>query len=86
MAEYKVYFRSSVEKDLKTIFKKDLKKILDKIELLKSEPRPEGCEKLAGQERYRIRQGNYRILYAIQDNELIILIVKVGHRKDVYRA
>ena len=57
MAEYKVYFRESVEKDIRVIPKKDLRKILQRIELLASEPRPLGCEKLTGQERYRIRQG-----------------------------
>jgi len=48
-------------------------------------PRPPGCEKLTGQERYRIRQGNYRIIYSIQDLELTIWVVKVGHRRDIYR-
>lgn len=86
MVEYNIYFRASVEKDFKIIPKKDLQKILAKIESLKNEPRPKGCEKFVGQERYRIRQGRYRILYSIQDNELIVLLVKVGHGKDIYRA
>ncbi len=85
MAKYKVYFRASVEKDLKTIPKKDTKKILHRITLLTEEPRPTGCEKLTGRERYRLRQGNYRIVYSIQDNELTVWIVKIGHRKDIYR-
>lgn len=85
MAEYKVYFRKSVEKDFRAIPKKDVKTILQRIELLIKEPRPSGCEKLTGQERYRLRQGRYRISYSIQDNKLSVLIVKVGHRKDVYR-
>ncbi|MBI2829905.1 MAG: type II toxin-antitoxin system RelE/ParE family toxin [Chloroflexi bacterium] len=85
MAEYRVYFRESVRKDFRAIPKGDLKRILHRIELLAGEPRPLGCEKLTGQERYRIRQGRYRILYSIQDNELSIWITKVGHRKDVYR-
>ena len=85
MAEYKIYFRESVEKDFRTIPQKDIKKILQRIELLTKEPRPHGCEKLTGQERYRLRQGRYRILYSIQDNELSIWIVKVGHRQDIYR-
>ena len=85
MAGYKIYFRESVEKDFKTIPKNDLKKILRRIEFLAEEPRPQGCEKLTGQERYRIRQGRYRIVYSIQDNELTICIVAVGHRKDIYR-
>jgi mRNA interferase RelE/StbE len=85
MAGYKVYFRESVEKDLHTIPKKDLKRILRRIGMLRDNPRPPGCEKLTGQERYRVRQGQYRIAYSIQDDELTVWIVKVGHRKDVYR-
>ena len=85
MAEYKIYFRESVEKDFKVIPKKDVKKILQRIELLATEPRPLGCEKLTDQERYRIRQGRYRIVYSIQDNEFTVWIVKVAHRKDIYR-
>jgi len=85
MAEYRVYFRESVEKDLIAIPKSDLKKILQRIKKLSENPRPSGCEKLTGQERYRVRQGRYRIVYSIQDRELTVWIVKVGHRKDIYR-
>ena len=85
MAEYKIYFKESVEKDIRSIPKKDLKKILLRIEALAKDPRPPGHEKLTGQEKYRIRQGTYRIIYSIQDNKLTIWVVKVGHRKDVYR-
>ncbi|MDD4859186.1 MAG: type II toxin-antitoxin system RelE/ParE family toxin [Dehalococcoidales bacterium] len=85
MAEYRVYFRESVAKDFRGIPKADARKILSCIELLSVEPRPAGCEKLTGQERYRIRQGRYRILYSIQDKELTVWIVKVGQRKEVYR-
>ncbi len=85
MAEYKIFFKNSVEKDFKVIPKKDLKKILDRIETLAENPRPPGCEKLTGQQRYRLRQGRYRILYSIQDDELTVWVVKVGHRKDIYR-
>ena len=85
MAAYKVHFKASVEKDFATIPKKDLKKILKRIEGLVENPRPPGCEKLTGQERYRLRQGRYRIVYSIQDDELTVWIVKVGHREDIYR-
>ena len=85
MAAYKILFKRSVEKDFKTIPKKDLMRILDRIEKLAVDPRPSGSEKLTGQERYRVRQGLYRIVYSIQDSELTIWIVKVVHRKDVYR-
>ena len=85
MGEYKILFKESVEKDLRSIPKKDLKKILMRIKALAKEPRPQGHEKLTGQEKYRIRQGVYRIIYSIQDQELTVWVVKVGHRKNVYR-
>jgi mRNA interferase RelE/StbE len=85
MAAYRVLFRKSVQKDLRAIPKRDLRRTLDRIAALATDPRPPGCEKLSGQERYRIRQGRYRIIYGIQDDELIVWVVKVGHRKDVYR-
>ena len=85
MEEYKIFFKKSVEKDFKKIPKKYLLKILEKIEDLKDNPRPDGCEKLTGYELYRIRQGIYRIVYSIQDNELTIWVVKVGHRKEIYK-
>ena len=85
MDAYKIFFKRSVEKDFGSIPKKVLKRILDRIKVLADDPRPTGCEKLTGQERYRVRQGKYRIVYSIQDNELTIWVVKVGHRKDVYR-
>jgi len=85
MAEYKVYFKESVAKDFGAIPRTDLQKILRRIEALAEDPRPQGHEKLPGQQRYRIRQGRYRILYSIQDKELTVWVVKVGHRKEVYR-
>jgi mRNA interferase RelE/StbE len=85
MAAYKVFFKKSVWKDLESILKNDLTKILKRIKMLGDDPRPSGCEKLTGQERYRLRQGKYRILYSIQDDELTVWVVKIGHRKDVYR-
>ena len=85
MAPYKVFFKKSVEKDFKGIPKKTLKKILEKIGKLQEEPRPVGNEKLSSQEKYRIRQGTYRIVYSVQDNELTVWVVKVGHRKEIYK-
>ena len=85
MAEYKIYFKKSVWKDLESIPKNDLKKIMKVVESLGNDPRPSGCRKLSGQERYRLRQGRYRIIYSVQDDELTVWVVKVGHRKDVYR-
>ena len=85
MAGFELFFKESVWKDLKKIPKSDLKKILSRVEELGNNPRPTGCEKLTGLELYRIRQGNYRIVYSIQDDELTIWVIKVGHRKDIYR-
>jgi mRNA interferase RelE/StbE len=85
MAAYKIFFKKSVEKDFKNIPKKDLAKILERIEALTKDPRPPECEKLTGQQRYRLRKGRYRILYSIQDDELTVWVVKIGHRKDIYR-
>ena len=85
MAQYKIFFKKSVEKDLKIIPKRDLSKILEKIESFHVDPRPVGSEKLTGQERYRIRQGSYRIVYSIQDYELTVWVVKVGHRRYIYK-
>ena len=85
MAAYKIFFKKSVEKDFKAILKNELRKIIKRIEGLADDPRAQGGEKLTGQERYRIRQGRYRIVYSIHDNELTVWVVKVGHRKDIYR-
>jgi mRNA interferase RelE/StbE len=85
MAGYEILFKESVWKELKKIPKGDLKKILTRIEGLGTDPRPPGAEKLTAHELYRIRQGNYRIVYSIQDKALTIWIIKVGHRKEVYR-
>jgi mRNA interferase RelE/StbE len=86
MGVYSIYFKKSVEKDLNRVDKNDLKKIIAGIAALADNPRPPGCEKLTGLERYRIRQGRYRIFYSIQDFELTIWVVKVAQRKEVYKA
>jgi mRNA interferase RelE/StbE len=85
MAGYRVFFKRSVAKDFTGIPKEDVKRILNRIKMLEEDPRPPGCEKLTGQERYRLRQGPYRIVYSIQDDQLTVWVVKVGHRKDIYR-
>ena len=85
MAGYKIFFRKSVWKDFESIPKKELKRILEKIKSLSENPRPSGSQKLNAQERFRFRQGRYRIIYSIQDEELTVWIVKVGLRKGVYR-
>ena len=85
MAGYRIFFKRSVETDFGSIPKKDVKRILDRIKTLEDNPRPPGCEKLTGQERYRLRQRRYRIVYSIQEDELTIWVVKIGHRKNIYR-
>ncbi|MFP4251205.1 MAG: type II toxin-antitoxin system RelE family toxin [Guyparkeria sp.] len=85
MASFRLRFRKSVRRDLRPIPVRDVRRILKRIEALADDPRPVGSEKLSGQERYRVRQGNYRILYEIVDDELVVTVVKVGHRRHVYR-
>jgi len=84
MASYEVVFKKSVAKDLRSIPKKDVARILKRIEALRDDPRGGGCVKLSAQERYRVRQGVYRIVYEIRENELIVMVVKVDHRSAVY--
>ena len=86
MESYKLSFKKSITKDLRNIPNQDVKRILTKINLLCKNPRQEGSIKLSGKEQYRIRQGVYRIVYEIQDKELIILVVKVAHRSEVYKS
>lgn len=85
MATYSIFFISPVEKDCTAIPKTDLRRIFQRIEMLSKNPRPPDCEKLTGQNRYRIRQGRYRIVYSIEDQAVTVIIVKIAHRKDVYR-
>jgi len=86
MASYSLQVRKSVAKDLRSIPHKDVVKILKRIELLAIDPRPAGSEKLSAQSKYRIRQGVYRIIYEIKDSELVVLIVKAGHRRNIYES
>lgn len=86
MARYEILLRQSVlKKDLLKLPKGDVQKIMEAIRSLSDIPRPPGIQKLSGQERYRIRQGDYRIIFSIQDAERTIWIVKIGHRRDVYK-
>jgi mRNA interferase RelE/StbE len=74
-----------VAKDLRPIPNQDVRRILDRIDQLAENPRPPGAERLTGDEKYRIRQGRYRILYTIADEIVTVTVVRVGHRRDVYR-
>jgi mRNA interferase RelE/StbE len=85
MARYELVVRPSVARDLRGIPRADVRRILARLEALRENPRPPGVDKLSGQERYRVRQGNYRVLYTVADAVRTVEIVKVGHRRDVYR-
>ena len=85
MARYEIRFRASVGKDLAPVPKRDVQRIVAAIAALADDPRPPQSRKLSGSEKYRIRCGVYRVLYEIQDEVLVVCVVKVAHRKDAYR-
>ena len=84
-APYKIRIKRSAENELRRLPKADLARIIRRIERLAEDPRSHGCEKLFGGDCYRVRQGDYRILYAINDDERTIEVYKIGHRPEVYR-
>ena len=85
MASYSVLVKRSAAKELEALPLKDRRRVARRIQGLAAEPRPAGCEKLSGQEKFRLRQGDYRNLYAVNDTEMTVTVVKLGHRRDVYR-
>lgn len=87
MESYKIEIKPSASKELELAgSKNDRKRIVSRINRLADDPRPIGCEKLAGREdKYRIRQGNYRIVYSINDQQRLVVVTKIGHRREVYR-
>jgi mRNA interferase RelE/StbE len=86
VARYRILIKESAAREIEEISSSgDRRRIVDRITALAEDPRPRGCEKLSGREKYRIRQGPYRILYSVHDDLLIIHVVKVAHRRDVYR-
>ncbi|MEW6032589.1 MAG: type II toxin-antitoxin system RelE/ParE family toxin [Bacillota bacterium] len=85
MASYRIEVRLSAVKEFEAIPKKDLARVTARIQTLTDNPRPPGCEKLSGQQRYRLRQADYRILYEVDDSRQSVTVVKVGHRHEVYR-
>jgi len=86
VASYSLEIKRSAAKELAQLPPKDRGRIVARIQALADDARPVGAEKLSGQERYRVRQGDYRILYEIEDQVLRIMVVKIGHRRDVYRT
>ncbi|MCG2722578.1 MAG: type II toxin-antitoxin system RelE/ParE family toxin [Thermodesulfovibrionales bacterium] len=85
MAKYNILIKPSAVKEIENIPRKYRLRIIQKIQGLATNPQPQGCEKLTGENRYRIRHGVYRIVYSVSDRELHIIVVKVGHRRDVYK-
>jgi len=86
VARYRLLIKPSAVKEIEAIpLKRDRQRVVERISKLAEDPSPSGSEKISGQEKYRVRQGRYRILYAIEDQDLLVQVVKVGHRKDVYR-
>ena len=85
MASYRLLIKPSAAEEVEGLPKPERRRIIAKISSLSRDPRPPGCEKLSGHDQYRLRQGNYRILYGIEDRDRVVVVVKVGHRRDVYR-
>ena len=85
MEKYRLLIKKSAADELGRIPKKELRRIVERIQGLGEDPRPHGCEKLSAQERYRVRQGDYRVVYSIDDAERIVEIIKIGQRAEIYR-
>jgi len=85
VAKYNILIKPSAVKEIENIPRKNRLRIIQKIQELTNNPRPQRCEKLTGENKYRIRHGVYRIVYSVFDRELHIIVVKVGHRREVYK-
>ncbi len=85
MARYSLFLKRSAAKELQAVPASDCRRLIARIRALAGDPRPPGVEKLSGAEKYRARQGDYRILYSIDDAKRTVIVVKIGHRRDVFR-
>ncbi len=85
MASYKIEIKKSAAKEIENLPSTILKRVISHIQELSDDPRPSGCKKLSGDEKYRLRVGDYRILYEIEDDIVTVYVVKVAHRKELYR-
>ena len=85
MASYRLLIKPSAAKELEGLPRKDRSRVVARMQGLSDQPRPPGCEKLTGHDLFRVRQGKYRILYEVQDHDLVVIVFKIGHRRDVYR-
>jgi len=86
VASYRLLIKPSAARELEGIPKKDRQRLVTRLRSLTTDPRPSGCEKLSGEDLFRIRQGKYRVLYSVGDEELVILVIRIGHRREVYRS
>jgi len=82
---YRLLIKSSAAKELEAVHKKDRRRIVRRIEGLAVDPRPSGCEKLSGEDKYRVRQGDYRVIYLVSDERHEVTVFKIGHRSEIYR-
>ena len=85
MASYRLLIKPSAAKELEAVPKRDRRRVVVRIQSLRTDPRPPGSEKLSGHDLYRVRQGNYRVLYSVDDTDETIVLIKIGHRREVYR-
>jgi mRNA interferase RelE/StbE len=85
VASYRLLIKASAAREIEALPRRERTRVVHRIRELAVDPRPPGSEKLSGEEKYRVRQGNYRILYSIDDADASVLVVKIGHRRDVYR-
>jgi len=85
MANYRIEIKKSAQKEIKNLPQQDLKRVVTKIQQLAQNPRMHDSKKLASHEQYRVRVGQYRILYEIHDEVLLVVVVRVANRKEAYR-
>jgi len=85
VASYRVLVKPSAIRELEAVPRKDRVRLAERIQSLGAMPRPGGCENLSGGDRYRVRQGDYRIIYSVDDPQQIVRVVKIGNRSEVYR-
>lgn len=85
MESYELRIKPSAVGELEALPLRDRRRMAARIQGLSADPRPRGCEKLTGGDRYRLRQGNYRVLFQVDDLRRTVTVVKIGHRRDVYR-
>jgi len=85
VASYKLLIKPSAVKEIEALPIKDRRRIVPRVRALATDPRPAGCEKLSGKDLYRVRQGHFRVFYSISDSDSTLIVLKIGHRREVYR-